>query len=56
MKPEQNYFLLGSEDPIRVRRAGARKSSVIRRTSGDCAAEVVLYNAAYRTFAGTFPR
>ena len=43
MKPEQNYFLLGSEDPIRVRRAGVRKPPVIRRTSGDRTAEVDYY-------------
>ena len=43
MKPEQNYFLLGSENPIRVRRAGVRKPPVIRRTSGNRSAEVDYY-------------
>ena len=43
MKPEQNYCLLGSEDPIRVRRAGVRKPPVIRRISGDRTAEVDYY-------------
>lgn len=43
MKPEQNYFLLGSEDPIRVRLTGVRKPPVIRRTSGNRSAEVDYY-------------
>lgn len=43
MKPEQTYFLLGSEDPIRVQRGGVRKPPVRRRTSGDRTAEVNYY-------------
>ena len=43
MKPDQNYFLLGSEDPIRVRRPGVRKPPARRRTSGDRTTEVDYY-------------